>query len=137
MNPHPDRPAPSHNDIVASTDYGMFWSLSFAVSAATWEHIGGFCELYRGYAGEDTDFAQCAAAGGVTIRWVGGADAFHQYHPVSNPPIEHLDDILCNAAVFHRRWGWWPMEGWLHEFENRELIRRDADGRPHRLGAAP
>jgi hypothetical protein len=137
VNPHPDRPAPPHNDIVASTDYGMFWSLSFAVSAATWEHIGGFCELYRGYGGEDTDFAQCAAAGGVTMRWVGGADAFHQYHPVSNPPIEHLDDILCNAAVFHRRWGWWPMEGWLHEFENRGLIRRDAGGRPHRLGAAP
>jgi hypothetical protein len=105
--------------------------------AATWEHIGGFCELYRGYGGEATDFAQCAAAGGVTMRWVGGADAFHQYHPVSNPPIEHLDDILCNAAVFHRRWGWWPMEGWLHEFQNRGLIARDGDGRPHRLGAAP
>lgn len=101
----------------------MFWSLSFAVSAATWEHIGGCCELYRGYGGEATDFAQCAAAGGVTMHWVGGTDAFHQYHPVSNPPIEHLDDILCNAAVFHRRWGWWPMEGWLHEFENRGLIR--------------
>lgn len=83
--------------------------------AATWEHIGGFCELYRGYGGEDTDFAQCAAAGGVTMHWVGGADAFHQYHPVSNPPIEHLDDILCNAAVFHRRWGWWPMQEWLDE----------------------
>ena len=106
VNPHPDRPAPPHNDIVASTDYGMFWSLSFAVSAATWEHIGGCCELYRGYGGEATDFAQCAAAGGVTMHWVGGTDAFHQYHPVSNPPIEHLDDILCNAAVFHRRLGW-------------------------------
>ena len=68
---------------------------------------------------------------------LGGAarTRFIQYHPVSNPPIEHLDDILCNAAVFHRRWG--PMEGWLHEFENRGLIRRDAAGRPHRLGAAP
>jgi hypothetical protein len=60
------------------------------------------------------------------MRWVGGADAFHQYHPVSDPPIEHLDDIVRNAAIFHQRWGWWPMQGWLREFEARGLIRRDA-----------
>lgn len=133
LNPHPDRPAPTGIDIVASTDYGLFWSLSFAVRTATWNRIGGFCELYRGYGGEDTDFAQCAAAAGVTMRWVGGANAFHQYHPVSHPPIEHLDDILRNATIFHRRWRWWPMQGWLQEFETRGLIRRDTNGRPHRL----
>jgi GT2 family glycosyltransferase len=137
VNPHPDRPAPRGTDIVESTDYTLFWSLSFAVSAEIWNRIGGFCELYRGYGGEDTDFAQCAAAAGVTMRWVGGADAFHQYHPVSDPPIEHLDDILRNAAIFHGRWGWWPMEGWLREFENRGLIRRGSDGRPHRVHDAP
>jgi GT2 family glycosyltransferase len=135
LNPHPQRPTPQGTDIVASTDYALFWSLSFAVRAATWHRIGGFCALYRGYGGEDTDFAQCAAAAGVTMRWVGGADAFHQYHPVSNPPIEHLNDILRNATIFHRRWGWWPMEGWLQEFEKRRLIRRHADGRPLRLSA--
>jgi GT2 family glycosyltransferase len=133
IRPHPDRPAPAGTDIVTSTDYTLFWSLSFAVRAATWRRIGGFCERYRGYGGEDTDFAQCAAAAGVTMRWVGGADAFHQFHPVSDPPIEHIDDILRNATLFHRRWGWWPMQGWLREFENRGLIRRGADGRPHRL----
>jgi GT2 family glycosyltransferase len=135
INPHPDRPAPAGTDIVTSTDYTLFWSLSFAVSAATWKHIGGFCELYRGYGGEDTDFAQSAAAAGITMRWVGGADAFHQYHPVSDPPVEHIDDILRNATLFHQRWGWWPMQGWLREFENRGLIRRGADGQPHRLSA--
>jgi GT2 family glycosyltransferase len=133
INPHPGRPAPRESNIVTSTDYTLFWSLSFAVSAATWHRIGGFCERYRGYGGEDTDFAQCAAAAGVTMRWVGGADAFHQYHPVSDPPIEHIDDISRNARIFHTRWGWWPMEGWLREFEQRGLIRRDADGRPHVL----
>jgi len=136
VNPHPDRPAPPRTDIVTSTDYRLFWSLSFAASAATWNRIGGFCELYRGYGAEDTDFAQCAAEAGVTMRWVGGADAFHQYHPVSNPPIEHLDDILRNAAVFHRRWRWWPMAGWLREFQELGLIRRDGDGRPYRIIAA-
>jgi GT2 family glycosyltransferase len=133
VEPHPDRPAPTGTDIVASADYRLFWSLSFAVRSATWNRIGGFCELYRGYGGEDTDFAQCAAAAGVMMRWVGGADAFHQYHPISNPPTEHLDDIVRNAAIFYARWGWWPMEGWLAEFENRGLVRRDAAGKPHRL----
>ncbi|HEY0688781.1 MAG TPA: galactosyltransferase-related protein [Kribbella sp.] len=135
INPHPGRPAPAGTHIVTSTDYTLFWSLSFAVSAATWKQIGGFCELYRGYGGEDTDFAQSAAAAGVTMRWVGGADAFHQYHPVSDPPVEHIDDILRNTTLFHQRWGWWPMQGWLREFENRGLIQRGADGQPHRLSA--
>jgi len=53
---------------------------------------------------------------------VGGAWAYHQHHPSPDPPVQHLRDIIRNAAVFHRRWGWWPMSGWLHEFERRGLI---------------
>ena len=41
----------------AADEYPLFWSLSFAVSAATWVRIGGFHEAYEGYGGEDTDFA--------------------------------------------------------------------------------
>jgi hypothetical protein len=121
--------------VAVSDEYQLFWSLSFAVSAATWQRIGGFCPVYRGYGGEDTDFAQCAASAGVGLRWVGGADAFHQHHPVSNPPVQHLDDIVRNAQLFHRRWGWWPMGGWLDAFEARGLIRRDPDGTPVSLSA--
>ena len=131
--PHPARPAPTGHQIVVGTDYRLFWSLSFAVTAPVWRRIGGFCEDYRGYGAEDTDFAQSAAGQGVSLRWVGGADAFHQYHPVSDPPVEHLDDILRNAVVFHRRWGWWPMEGWLQAFAARGLIGRGAAGKPFRL----
>ena len=131
--PHPARPAPRDDEILVSTAYELFWSLSFALTTSTWRRIGGFCTLYRGYGGEDTDFAQTAAALGVTMRWVGGADAFHQFHPVSDPPTEHLEDIVRNAAVFHRRWGWWPMTGWLQAFEERGLIARDDAGRPHLL----
>lgn len=135
VNPHPARPAPPDGEVAVSDEYRLFWSLSFAVTAATWQRIGGFCPLYRGYGGEDTDFAHCAAAAGVGLRWVGGAHAFHQHHPVSNPPVQHLEDILRNAQVFHRRWGWWPMTGWLDAFEARGLIRRDADGTPVSLSA--
>jgi GT2 family glycosyltransferase len=121
--------------VVAGDNYDLFWSLSFAVTPATWRRIGGFCELYRGYGGEDTDFAHSAAGAGVGLRWVGGAHAFHQHHPVSNPPVQHLDDILRNAQVFHRRWGWWPMSGWLDAFAAQGLITWAPDGTPVRLSA--
>jgi hypothetical protein len=64
------------------------------------------------------------------MRWVGGAHAFHQFHPVSDPPVEHVHDIVRNAKVFHQRWGWWPMSNWLNAFEQRGLITRDRECRP-------
>jgi GT2 family glycosyltransferase len=112
--------------VIATTAYRLFWSLSFAVSAAGWDAVGGFCESYQGYGGEDTDFAQAAATSGLAMAWVGGAVAYHQYHRVSDPPIEHLDEILANAATFHRRWGWWPMQGWLASFADAGFARYDA-----------
>ena len=87
-----------------------------------WRELGGFCEQYIGYGAEDTDFGQVAASRGIALTWVGGAWAYHQYHPSSDPPVQHLTDIVRNAAIFHRRWGWWPMTGWLREFERRGLI---------------
>ncbi|MEJ7702691.1 MAG: galactosyltransferase-related protein [Geodermatophilaceae bacterium] len=123
---HSGRPAPRADEILIEGDHRLFWSLSFAVTAPVWNRIGGFCEDYTGYGGEDTDFAELAAAAGVGLRWVGGATAYHQYHPVSTPPVEHVDDVLRNGALFHRRWGWWPMRGWLDAFAERGLIRHDA-----------
>jgi hypothetical protein len=43
--------------------------------------------------------------------------------PSPSPPVEHLDDILRNATLFHSRWGWWPMAGWLTEFARAGLVR--------------
>jgi GT2 family glycosyltransferase len=129
-NPHPARPAPNDGDVTSSTDYDLFWSLSFALTPSTWRTVGGFCEDYRGYGAEDTDFAQTARAAGVPMRWVGGAHAYHQFHPVSDPPVEHVSDIVRNALIFYRRWGWWPMSSWLNAFERRGLIKRDSALRP-------
>lgn len=114
--PHPARPAPPPGETVTSTDWPLFWSLSFAVDAGTWRRLGGFHEGYTGYGAEDTDFGLSAHEAGVPLRWVGGADVYHQYHPSESPPVRHRDDILRNAAVFHGRWGRWPMEGWLQGF---------------------
>ncbi|MDO9396736.1 MAG: glycosyltransferase family 2 protein, partial [Herbiconiux sp.] len=77
--------------------------------------------------GEDTDFAFAAREAGVELAWVGSARAYHQHHPVQSPPVDHLDDIVRNATVFHERWGTWPMGGWLDAFEQRGLVHRDGD----------
>lgn len=130
--PHPARPAPAPGDVVHGADPGLFWSLSFGVDARAWQRSGGFCERYVGYGGEDTDFALHAADLGLGFGWVGDARAYHQYHPTHDPPVQHLKDILRNGAIFHERWGRWPMDGWLDAFERLGLIER-VDGRWHEV----
>lgn len=127
-DPHPARPSPGTGQTQLSSELMLFWSLSFAVRTTDWLALGGFHPGYRGYGGEDTDFAMSARDNGFRIAWVGGAHAYHQHHPVSNPPVEHLADILRNARVFHRRWGTWPMEGWLRAFADRGLVSYDTAG---------
>ena len=124
-SPHPARPIPPEDEVQRGGDHALFWTLSFAVTAGTWRLLGGFCEDYVGYGGEDTDFGQVAARAGVELAWVGGAWAYHQHHATETPPVHHLTDILRNATLFHRRWGWWPMRGWLTAFAERGLARHD------------
>ncbi len=128
--PHRARPVLPAGEARPATaaEYDLFWSLSFAVSPATWERLGGFHPGYEGYGAEDTDLAWTARERGVALHWVGGADAFHQWHPVSSPPWQHLDDILRNGATFHERWGVWPMGGWLDAFAAAGAIERRGDG---------
>ncbi|MFC7859317.1 glycosyltransferase family 2 protein [Arthrobacter koreensis] len=122
-NPHPARPAPEPGEVVPDENPDLFWSLSFAVTAETWQRIGGFCEDYTGYGGEDTDFARLARRSGVGLAWVGAARAYHQWHPTEDPPVQHVADIVRNANLFYERWGAWPMGGWLTAFRERGLIR--------------
>ncbi len=126
-SPHPARPDPARGELMTSGDHNLFWSLNAALTPATWSVIGGFCEDYVGYGGEDTDFGWTARARGVDLVWVGGADAYHQHHPVSAPPVEHLDAIVRNSRLFYQRWGRWPMLGWLDAFAELGLIRFDGN----------
>lgn len=127
--PHPARPAPPPGLVVDEPRIELFWSLSFAVTPTVHERIGGFDEAYEGYGGEDTDYARRALRADVPLAWVGGAEAYHQHHPVSSPPVEHLGDIVRNARRFHARWNAWPMHGWLSAFHDRGLIDwRPGDG---------
>lgn len=120
--PHPARPAPPAGALLPEERYELFWSLSFAVRRAELQSLGGFCTDYLGYGGEDTDLAFLARRRGMALTWVGGASAWHQHHPVEDPPYRHLHDIVRNARVFHRRWGCWPMHGWLGQFADEGLI---------------
>lgn len=119
--PHPARPDPPPGETAVLAPK-LFWSLSFALSAPLWRASGGFYEGYVGYGGEDTDFAASLAAAGTAIVMLGGADSFHQHHPVSHPPVEHLDDIVRNAGIYVRRHGELPMRGWLDSFAGSDRV---------------
>ena len=124
---HDFRPRPDAGELQRG-EHRLFWSLSFALTADTWRRVGGFDERYEGYGAEDTDYAMRAEQAGVPLVWVGGATAFHQFHPTSSPPIQHLDDILRNGALFAETWGWWPMTGWLDRWVDDGILERSGSG---------
>jgi GT2 family glycosyltransferase len=130
--PHAARPAPAPGDVelgaAGTDDWALFWSLSFALAGPAWQRTQGFDEAYVGYGAEDTDLGQRAAAAGLRLGWLGSARAYHQHHPTERPPVQHLHDIVRNARLFHERWGWWPMEGWLDAFAELGLAERRRDG---------
>jgi hypothetical protein len=125
--PHPARPVPAAGELRREDRFELFWSLSFAVGAGTWERLGGFCEQYRGYGGEDTDFAFTARDRGARLYWAGGAVAYHQHHEPSRDRPRHLAELVGNARLFHRRWGSWPMGGWLRELHDAGAVEFDPD----------
>ncbi|GAB4071155.1 glycosyltransferase [Angustibacter speluncae] len=123
--PHAARPAPGPDEVVRGDDLMLFWSLSFAVTAAELALVDGFDEAFVGYGGEDTDLAVQVQRAGGSLWWVGGADAHHQHHDSESPPVRHAEAIARNANVFHAKWGWYPMQGWLDALAARGLLVHD------------
>ena len=123
----PGRPTPA-TALHRTTRIELFWSLSFATDRASWLRSGGFDERFVGYGGEDTDFARRIDSASMPIWFSGGPEAFHQWHPVDSPPVQHLTAICRNARLFHRLWGEWPMRGWLEHFARDGLIDWSPDG---------
>ncbi len=117
---HPGRPV-MHSEIEKSPAYSLFWSLCFSIRRKTFEEIGGFSEEYLGYGAEDTDFAFKAEKQQIDFHLV-KAYIFHQQHAVSTPPYHHLDPIVRNCNIFHKKWGIWAMDNWLEMFADKELI---------------
>jgi GT2 family glycosyltransferase len=131
---HPSRPAPDRT--VIDQRHELFWSLSFGLHRAMWDRLGGFDETFVGYGGEDTDLAFTARRRGVPVQWLATGTVFHQWHPKSDPPVEHVAAIAANARHFRTKWGVWPMAGWLAAFAELGLLDWDPDGdRLERTGA--
>ena len=105
----------------------LFWSLSFAVTPTAHQTIGGFDVAYTGYGAEDTDYARRAERAGVGLWFVGGAWAYHQFHPPS-AATPQLANIVANARRYHDRWGQWPMGTWLGQFAAQGLIAWTPEG---------
>jgi len=112
----------------AEPNTGLFWSLAFAMRAETFARLGGFDEGFTGYGAEDTDLAFRARAAGVPLLFTASTVAFHQHHPVYDPPLQHFADIVANASRFHGRHGFWPMDGWLADFARMGLIAPPGEG---------
>lgn len=122
---HPARRFPTAG-FAPETNFGLFWSLAFGIAATAFARIGGFDESFTGYGGEDTDLAFRASEAGLELLFLGGTCAYHQHHGVFDPPLQHFDDIVRNAQLFHARWGVWPMSDWLDAFAvHGFLIRED------------
>ena len=124
---HPRRPHLNDGELLPAPAYHLLWTLCLAFDRATYQGVGGLDEQYDGYGAEDTDFAFALREAGEPFHLL-GARVYHQYHPVYRPPIGLLRDIAGNARVFRRKWGVWPMEGWLAAFEELGLIRWDRTG---------
>ncbi|MGC3874701.1 glycosyltransferase family 2 protein [Halomonas sp. GXIMD04776] len=119
---HPARPQIPDSGTRAEPDPGSLWGLSFALSRESYHRAGGMDEAYRGYGGEETDFAWRLARTGLPFFWVAKARAYHQHHRLFAPPYQHFKHILLNARHFHRQWGRWCMEYWLGQFRDAGLI---------------
>ena len=120
--PHPKRDISNIASLEKEENYGLFWSLSFALSRDLFNQLGGFSDCYPSYGAEDTDFAWKARAQGIDLIWVPEALSFHQFHTSIVPPWHNFKSITYNAKVFYERWGEWPMEGWLKVFAEEGYI---------------
>ncbi|MGI9030216.1 MAG: glycosyltransferase family 2 protein [Ilumatobacteraceae bacterium] len=123
---HPDRPRlVSGQVVVANADHDRFWSLSFGVTRAVWDSIGGFDAGFVGYGAEDTDLGRRAGSLGVSLAWFGGGTAYHQWHPPTRDDPDRLVEMIANAHRFRDRWGCWPMGGWFERLREQGLVRFD------------
>jgi len=123
---HPSREVISPHSVI---NHLKFWSIVFAIRKSSFVSTGGFDEAFIGYGAEDTDFAMSFHAAGLRLIF---ADDFvlHQYHDKYDPPLNYFSDILQNAQTFHNKWGFYPMERWLHKFAEFGLIEPFDGGAP-------
>ncbi len=135
-DPHPARPAPAagHARRSAATPTSSGRSPSPCTATGGCAPAGSARSTSATAARTPTSRA-VARREGLELGWLGSARAYHQHHPVENPPVRHLEAILRNGRVFRDRWGHWPMTGWLADFERLGLVT-DREGSLPTSGSA-
>ena len=111
---HADRAGPPRGMVGKCGDYRCFWSLNFALHAATFRAIGGFDPRYVGYGGEDTDLAAPSCR---RIYRCGG--------PRARRPITNTTSTTCRRSTISTASS--PM---------RRFLRRNGANRPCSTGCA-
>ncbi|WP_018982483.1 glycosyltransferase family 2 protein [Salinimonas chungwhensis] len=108
------------------TDISMsaFHTTAFALHAEDFNRTGGFDESYSGFGVGDVDFAARCETSGIHL-YILPDKILRQFHPRVEPPINHLSDIVHNAAIFKRKWGTYPVKNWLNQFADEGLINDD------------
>lgn len=101
-----------------------FQSSVFGLSKQAFEDIGGFDEQYHGFGIGDIDFATRCHAAGIKLRRL-DISTFIQHRANYDFPINHLLDIVTNANLFKRKWGYFPATEWLGEFVARGYVNAD------------
>jgi GT2 family glycosyltransferase len=104
----------------------QFWSIIFAIQKQTFQQVGGFDQTFTGYGAEDTDFAMTFNKAGIKHIFINDY-VLHQYHNKYDPPLNHFDAIIRNAATYRNKWGVYPMQGCLKKFADRGLIVFDSE----------
>ncbi|MEM9696541.1 MAG: galactosyltransferase-related protein, partial [Myxococcota bacterium] len=105
-------------------DATQLWGLAFGMRRSTYLRVGGMDPGFKGYGGEETDFAMRLSRTPISTFWLNHARCYHQYHSMHSPPLQHFFGIIANARRFRSRWGDWCMTHWLDLFERAGLIRR-------------
>ena len=108
-----------------SRDPDLFWSLSFAV------HADGLAAQSAASARGTPATAlrtptspQAAASGRLWAGWGTRAPTTSTTRP-GRRRCSTSTTSCATGAIFAERWGRWPMDGWLAEFERWGLVRRE------------
>ena len=119
------RARPARRTVDGAHDrHELFWSLTFGVSRST---RGAARRLRRRLRrlrrrGHRPRAAR-ARSSGLPLAWFAGGTAYHQWHPPTRLDPARAAEIVANARRFRRRWGRWPMEGWLQRARRAGVSR--------------
>lgn len=100
-----------------------FQSSLFAVCREDFDYVEGFDESYSGFGIGDIDFSTRCNRACITHRLL-PVTTYKQYRNCRTCPLNHLLDIVCNANLYKKKWGYYPKTEWLSTFMARGFVSK-------------